>query len=180
VLFYGEEIGLGDDQSLEGRHAVRTAMQWSARPGGGFSRAPRPAMARPPIEGGPFGYERLNVDAQREDQGSLLSWMQRVIRRRREWPEIGWGEPRLLQTGDDAVLAHAMDWMGGTVVAVHNLADRSITVDLAMPRATQGDAGWEHLLGPASRRAAPAPDGDRLRLKLDPYAYHWFGRRERT
>jgi maltose alpha-D-glucosyltransferase/alpha-amylase len=179
VLFYGEEIGLGDDQSLEGRHAVRTGMQWSGRPGGGFSRAPRPAIPRPPVEGGPFGYRRLNVDRQREDPRSLLSWMQRVIRRRREWPEFGWGEPRLVTTGDDAVLAHATSWLGGSVVAIHNVADRTIGLDLALPRDADG-ADWEHLLGPASRRRPPAVEGDRLRVDLGPYEYHWFGRREQT
>ena len=179
VLFYGEEIGLGDDQSLEGRHAVRTGMAWSARPGGGFSRAPRPAMPRPPVEGGPFGYERVNVDAQREDPGSMLNWMERLIRRRREWPEFGWGTVRVLQTGDDAVLAHSMHWLGSDVLAVHNLADRRARVRLALPRGGDG-AEWEHLLGSSSRRKPPMPDGDRLHVQLGPYEYHWFGRRERT
>ncbi len=179
VLFYGEEIGLADDQSLEGRHAVRTAMQWSARPGAGFSRAARPAMPRPPVEGGPFGYAKVNVDAQRERSDSMLNWMERMIRRRREWPEFGWGEWRLLDAGDDAVLAHALEWMGGQVAAIHNLADRTVPVRITLPKRTDG-GDWEHLHGPSSRRRPPAVAGDTLELELEPYEYHWFGRREQT
>ena len=179
VLFYGEEIGLGDDQSLEGRQAVRTAMQWTGRPGAGFSTAPRPAIPRPPIEGGPFGYRRLNVEAQREQPNSMLNWMERLIRRRREWPEIGWGDWRLLRTGDDALLAHATEWMDGQVVAVHNLSGRPVSATIAMPRPPDGGQ-WQHLVGPASRRRPPAIADGTLELMLEPYEYHWFGRRELT
>jgi len=178
VLFYGEEIGLADDQSIEGRGAVRTAMQWSSAPGAGYSTAPRPAMPRPPIEEGPFGYPKLNVDAQREQPDSFLNWMERLIRRRREWPEVGWGEMRILQTGENAVLAHALSWMAGDVVAVHNLAGRPVRADVAMPRPADG-APWQHLLGPASRKDKPAVEDGRLAIELGPYEYHWFGRRER-
>jgi len=110
VLFYGEEIGMGDDQSLEGRDAVRTGMQWASEPGGGFSRATRAAMQRPPVEGGPFGYERLNMERQRETPSPSstgwsvssgpgvsgrrsarergVSW-RRVMMRCWHWPRIG-------------------------------------------------------------------------------------------
>ena len=113
VIFYGEEIGMGDDQSLEGRNAVRTAMQWTGDRGAGFSTAPRPAMRRPPIDTGPFGYRRVNVERQRERPNSMLSWMERLFRTRREWPEFGWGDWRLLRTGDDAVIALTAEWDGG-------------------------------------------------------------------
>ena len=66
----------------------------------------------------------MNVTRQRRDPESLLNWMERLIRRRRECPELGWGEPALLDAGDAAVFAQRSDWEGSTVVAVHNLAGR--------------------------------------------------------
>jgi maltose alpha-D-glucosyltransferase/alpha-amylase len=179
VLFYGEEIGMGDDQSLEGRNAVRTAMQWSGEPGAGFSTAARPAMPRPPVEGGPFGYRRVNVERQREQPTSFLSWMERLIRTRREWPEIGWGSWRVLSTGEDAVLALSMSWHGGDVVAVHNLGGRSVGVRVTLPRRSDGPV-WRHLLGARRRGRGPQIDGDVLDANLARYEYHWFGRRERA
>jgi maltose alpha-D-glucosyltransferase/alpha-amylase len=176
VLFYGEEIGMGDDQSLEGRDAVRTGMQWGAQVGGGFSTAPRAAMQRPPVEGGPFGYERLNMGRQRKDPASFLNWMERLIRTRREWPEIGWGKWRILPAGDDAVLGLAMDWQGGNVVSVHNLASRQANVQLKMPGASD-DRPWQHILGPRRRGRGPQVDEGTLDIALGPYEYHWFGRR---
>jgi trehalose synthase len=176
VLFYGEEIGMGDDQALEGRDAVRTAMQWTGDAGAGFSTAPRPAMARPPIEKGRFGYRRLSVERQREQPGSFLSWMERLIRTRKEWPEFGWGAARVLPAGDDAVLAHRLEWESGEVLAVHNLSRRPVRASVTLPRA-DGRGRWHHLLG--SGRAAPTePGGREVTLDLPPFAYHWFGRRE--
>ncbi len=176
VLFYGEEIGMGDDQSLDARHAVRTAMQWSAEPGAGFSHAPRPAIPRPPIERGPFGYRRLNVEQQRDDPGSFLNWMERLIRTRREWPEVGWGEWRIHRAGNDAVLAHQFDWQGGQVLAIHNVAGTRARVGVRVP--DEGGGGpWKHLLGPRRIRRAPEPLDGLLEAELGPYEYHWFGRR---
>ena len=177
VLFYGEEIGMGDDQTLDERHAVRTAMQWTGDPGAGFSTAPRPAMARPPIEGGPLGYRRVNVERQRRDTNSLLNWMERIIRARREWPEIGWGSWQILPAGDDAVLAHSLSWQGGDVVAVHNLAGRKASVRISLPRPANGPR-WQHLVGPRSRRSVEVEDGV-LEIELRGHEYHWLGRRPR-
>jgi maltose alpha-D-glucosyltransferase / alpha-amylase len=176
VLFYGEEIGMGDDQSLEQRNAVRTAMQWTADPNAGFSTAPRPAIARPPIKDGPFGYRRVNVEKQRQKPGSFLSWMERLIRTRREWPEFGWGEARVLPTGDDAVLAHTAEWESGQILAIHNLSGRSVKASIKLPREKERGR-WHHLVGPSRGRAA-MPEGDVFAVDLGPYEYHWFGHRE--
>jgi len=178
VLFYGEEIGMGDDQSLEGRGAVRTAMQWTADPGAGFSNAPRPAMPRPPIEKGPFGYRRLNVERQRERPNSFLSWMERLIRTRREWPEFGWGEWRILPAGDDAVIAITSEWEAGQVLSVHNLSRRRASAEFALTGGAERGR-WHHLLGSTGSGRAPTldADGGRLKLAFEPYGYQWFGRR---
>ena len=90
VLFYGEEIGMGENLDIEGRMSVRTPMQWTDEENGGFSKA-RPSRLRRPVVEGRFGPLAVNVAAQRRDPESLLSWMERLIRRRRETPELGLG-----------------------------------------------------------------------------------------
>src|SRR5918998_1073026 len=84
----------------------------------------------PCLEGGPFGFPEVNVARQRRDAEALLNWMERLIRRRRECPELGWGEWDLLDSGDAAVFAHRCDWDESTVVAVHNLAGRDASARL--------------------------------------------------
>jgi maltose alpha-D-glucosyltransferase/alpha-amylase len=119
VLFYGEEIGMGEDLRAEGRLAVRTPMQWSPEPGGGFSTAEESELPGP-IPKGEYGPERVNVAVQECDQESLLSWMRLLIESYRSCPELPWGRYAVLDAGDAAVLAHRCDTEGGTIVAVHN------------------------------------------------------------
>ena len=126
VLFYGEEIGMAENPAIEGRYAVRPPMQWS--PDGGFSTTTE--LRRPMVEG-EYGPERVNVAAQRRDPDSLLNWFERLIRRRRECPELGFGTLTLLDTGAPSVLAHRCDWEGSTIVAVHELGGQSAEVAAA-------------------------------------------------
>lgn len=121
VLFYGEEIGMGEDLRAEGRLAVRTPMQWSAERNGGFSTADRSELPGP-IPDGEYGPERVNVAAQERDPGALLCWVRLLIESYRRCPELAWGRYEVLDAGDSAVLAHRCDTEGGTVLAVHNFA----------------------------------------------------------
>jgi maltose alpha-D-glucosyltransferase/alpha-amylase len=164
---------MGDDQSLPERDAVRTAMQWSGRPGGGFSTAPREAMVRPPIDDGPFSFERVNVDDQRRDTGSLLNWFEHLIRVRKEWPEIGFGEWEILESGRRAVLAHVCRWRDGAVVALHNFGARRARVQLDV--ATDDPMGWRHLFGNGTLDLGR----DGADVSLGAYGYAWFGARHR-
>jgi len=116
VIWYGEEIGMGDDLSQEERNSVRTPLQWSDRENAGFSAAPREKLIRPVIADGPFGYPKVNVAAQREAPGSLMEHMQRLIRTRRACPEVGWGEWRVIDAGESCVVALSYRWRDGTVV----------------------------------------------------------------
>jgi trehalose synthase len=129
VLLYGEEIGLGDNQAVEGRGAVRVAMQWTAGPHGGFTSG-EPAV--PVVADGPFAPEHVNVAAQRRDPGSLLNWTERAIRTRKELPELGWGAWQVLDTDHPGVLAHRCDWQGRGVLVLHNFHPdpAQVTVDL--------------------------------------------------
>jgi len=114
---------------------------------------------------GPFGYEHVNVTAQRREPGSLLNWMERLIRRRRECPELGWGDWAVLDQDDPAVFAHRADWDGSTIVAVHNLAARATEATLAL----DADGTLVDLFG----RDEHALDGT-LSLPLEPFGHRWF------
>jgi trehalose synthase len=171
VLFYGEEIGMAENLAIPGRMSVRTPMQWTDEVNAGFSTAPASRLRRP-VAQGRFGPLAVNVAAQEGDPDSLLTWFERVIRRRRETPELGWGSWTVLDTSADAVLAHRCDWEERTFVAVHNLAadPRVVRVDLGdvVPDATLHD-----LLGPGE---TPHETQDAsIELKLEGYGFRWFG-----
>jgi maltose alpha-D-glucosyltransferase/alpha-amylase len=164
VLFYGEEIGMAENLAIEGRYSVRAPMQWSAEPQAGFTTAEQ--AGRPVVEDGPFGYRELNVTRQRRDPDSLLNWMERLTRRRRECPELGWGKPALLDSGDAAVFAQRSDWEGSTVVAVHNLAGREARARLEL--------GGEGSLVDLFHDEEHALDEGAVSLELSPYDARWF------
>jgi trehalose synthase len=170
VLFYGEEIGMGENLDIDGRLSVRTPMQWTAGRNAGFSSA-RPSRLARPIPDGEFGPLAVNVADQRRDPDSMLSWMERMIRRRRETPELGWGAMTLLDTGDDAVLAHRCDWEGAAVVAIHNLSPtpRELRIDLGP---MQGCDQVVDLLDDA--QPVHDVDGSTIDLTLGRYAHQWF------
>lgn len=123
VLFYGEEIGMAENLDVDGRVSVRTPMQWSDEPNAGFSTA-EPERLRRPVVGGKFGASFVNVADQRRNPNSLLNWMERLIRRRKECPEFGWGAWQLLDAGSSKIFAHRCDWAGGIVLALHNLSSQ--------------------------------------------------------
>ncbi|MFI6229440.1 alpha-amylase family protein [Micromonospora echinospora] len=133
VLRYGEEIGMGEDLSLPGRHAIRTPMQWSYQPNAGFSTADPEKLVRPVVDKGEFGYEKVNVTDQRRDRNSLLAWFERMIRTLREAPEIGSGSTTHIDVPmPPGVLAHRADGATGTMLFLHNLGTQDAVVDLSM------------------------------------------------
>jgi maltose alpha-D-glucosyltransferase/alpha-amylase len=164
VLFYGEEIGMAENLAIEGRYSVRAPMQWSGEPNGGFTNGEEPC--RPVVEDGPFGFRDVNVARQRRDPDALLNWMERLIRRRRECPELGWGSWALLDPGDPAVFAHRADWDDSTVVAVHNLAGRDARARL--------DLGAEGKLIDLFQDEEHRLEDGAVNLALSPYDARWF------
>ncbi|GIJ10310.1 alpha-amylase family protein [Micromonospora andamanensis] len=136
VLRYGEEIGMGEDLSLDGREAIRTPMQWSSQPNAGFSTAEPEKLVRPVIDKGDFGYEKVNVTLQRRDRTSLLAWFERMIRTLREAPEIGFGSTKHIDVPmPPGVLAHRADGPTGSMVFLHNLGTADVEVDLSLLQA---------------------------------------------
>lgn len=167
LLRYGEEIGMGDDLSLEGRTSVRTPMQWSSEPNGGFSTAPEHALVRPVITQGEYGYKQVNVAAEQRDPTSLLNWMERTVHTRKQCPEFGAGSWHILETDEPSVFAHCCEWQGNAVIALHNLAAQPCTATLKSNEYKQlkdvfGDRQYEPL------------DADSRSIPLSVYGYRWF------
>jgi trehalose synthase len=158
VLFYGEEIGMEENLDIAGRMSVRSPMQWSSERHRGFTTADRPA--RPVAPGD------AEVAAQRRDPDSLMSWMERLIRRRRECPELGWGRITVLDSGDPAVFAHRADWAGRTIVAVHSLAEA--------PRELRLDAGGAEAAVDLFTDDELTPSAGRFTVALGRYGHRWF------
>lgn len=168
VFRYGEEIGMGDDLSLPGRDSIRTPMQWSRGPNGGFSPVPEDELLRPVISDGEFSYDCVNYLDQSLDPESFYNWLVRAIRVRTVCPEFGEGGCEFLDIGDTRVLAHCCRTDHGQVVALHNLCDDAVTITL---EGTLPDA--DHvvdLLGEASYHA----EEELASMTLEGYGYRWL------
>ncbi len=169
MLFYGEEIGMGELPALGERVAVRTPMQWQNTKSGGFSTAPASKLPRPIPDDG-YGPVHANVHDQLREPDSLLATIRLLISRYRANPEIAWGELTVLDTGDPRVLAHAASTPEAVFVAVHNFGEEACTVRLSLPHFSD-DSELTDLL--SDRASVPTEDGT-VRLELDGYAYRWF------
>ena len=167
VLRYGDEIGMGDNLHLPERNCARTPMQWSTEPQGGFTKNKKPVL--PVISGGAYGFEHVNVAQQRRDPNSLMNWMERMIRMRKEAPEIGWGQFSILQTRTPEVLAIRYDWRNNSVLVVHNFSATAREVRLEV-----GVEDSDCLVNLLSRENSdPDASGEHC-LILEPYGYRWF------
>ncbi len=162
VMWYGDEIGMGERLDLEERNPVRTPMQWADARNAGFSGTTG-ELVRPVAEDGRLGFHETNVAAQRDRAGSLLTKVRRMIRVRRACPEIGWGAWEL-PDAPEGVLALRCEWRGGVVVTLHDLSGEGaeVTVDgddlLPILSSAEGDA---------SRVAGG-------RITLEPHGYRWL------
>jgi maltose alpha-D-glucosyltransferase/alpha-amylase len=168
MMQYGDEIGIGDDLALPERECARTPMQWTSEaPHGGFSRARR--VVRPVIDDPRFGYRHRNVADQKRDPGSLLNWTEKMIRARKECPEISWGQFEILKPGQREVLVLRYDWRGVSLVTVHNFSERkqTVRVDVDCPR---GDVLVDVFRAEEQRSRR----GTRHELDMAPYGWRWF------
>jgi maltose alpha-D-glucosyltransferase/alpha-amylase len=167
VIRYGDEIGMGENLALPEREAVRTPMQWSAERNGGFSLAER--LPHPVITEGVYGCEQVNVEKQRRDPHSFLNWLVRMIRQRKETPEIGWGQCSVLQTGHKSVLGLMYEWRGNRVVVLHNFSRQPLEVVLRV-KGAGGDLLTNLLVESESR----AQENGSHRIAIEEFGYRWF------
>ena len=169
VIRYGDEIGMGDDLRLPERDCARTPMQWSAEPQGGFTKSDKAVL--PVISQGPYGFEQVNAARQRRDPDSMLNWTERIIRMRKEVPEIGWGRFEVLSSGTPEVLVLRYDWQNNTVFFVHNFAavPQEVSFEVAV-----GDSDGQTLINLLSDNHSRADAAGRHHILLEPYGYRWY------
>jgi trehalose synthase len=170
VLFYGEEIGMGDNLAAGGRQSVRTPMQWSAGKNGGFSDVAPSKLAAAVVESS-YSPEHINASQQRQDPDSLLHFMRTIIERYRSSAEIGWGELEIVDVSDPTILVHSVTGAEGKMIAVHNFGGEA-----AVARGTL--AGLDDtfrlvdLLG--DNEAVDVGPNGAVTIPLDGYGYRWL------
>jgi maltose alpha-D-glucosyltransferase/alpha-amylase len=169
VIRYGDEIGMGDDLDLPERNCARTPMQWSNEPHAGFTASDKPCL--PVIGNGPYGYEHVNAAKQRRDPSSMLNWTERIIRMRKEVPEVGWGDFQVIAVRDPAVLVIRYDWRNNSVLFVHNLDERPR--EIAFSAGIEGDAG-NLLVNLLAEDHSRANESGKHQLVVEGYGYRWY------
>ncbi len=169
IIYYGDEIGMGDNIYLGDRDGVRTPMQWSEDRNGGFSRADPASVVLPPIMDPLYGFEAVNVEAQARDPHSLLNWMRRMLSLRRNHQAFGRGTLKFLYPGNRRVMAYLREFDGDTILCVANLVPHPASRG-TRPRRLRGlraGRAAAALALPAGRQAHLPPDPAALRVLLD-------------
>jgi len=170
VLRYGDEIGMGDNLRLPERNCARTPMQWSSEPNAGFTTSDKPIM--PVISDGAYGFTQINVAAQRRDPDSFLNWMERIIRMRKEVPEVGWGDFSFVPLRTPGVLAMEYEWRNNSVFFLHNLMPEPREIRFRLKARCAGEA--DQLINLLSGDHSHVDDNGRHCIVLEPYGYRWF------
>jgi maltose alpha-D-glucosyltransferase / alpha-amylase len=170
VVYYGDEIGMGDNVYLGDRNGVRTPMQWSPDRNGGFSRADPASLLLPPIQDPVYGYQAINVEAQARNSASLLNGMKRLIAARRARAKVfGRGTQRFLYPKERPILAYVREYEGAAVLCIANLSRAAQATNLDLS-AWRGRVPIE-VLG----RSRFSTIGDTTyTLTLPPYGFYWF------
>jgi maltose alpha-D-glucosyltransferase/alpha-amylase len=170
VLYYGDEIGMGDNVYLDDRDGVRTPMQWNDGANGGFSTAPGTRLVLPPIDDPAYGYQVVNVERQERTAGSLLSRIRRLIEVRRQHRAFGRGTIEFLESGNPRVLAYARRYGEATIVVAANLARSAQQAAIELPESAVGLAAVELMNGVQLPSIGPLP----YTLTLEAHGWHWL------
>jgi maltose alpha-D-glucosyltransferase/alpha-amylase len=172
VVRYGDEIGMGDDLKLPERDCARTPMQWSDEPQGGFTKSDKPLL--PVISGGPYGFEHVNVAFQRRYPDSLLNWTERIIRMRKEVPEVGWGDFTVIDSHEPSVLVMRYDWRNNWVLFVHNFDAKPREVTFSVGLDGENARHGKLLVNLLSDDHSRAEKSGKHRLVIEGYGYRWY------
>ncbi len=171
IIYYGDEIGMGDDPFLGDRNGVRTPMQWSPDKNGGFSRAPHHKLFMPPINRGKYSYEFVNVEDAEADPYSLLHFMRRLIALRQQHKNIfGRGSLELLPVENQSILAFLREYEGERILVVNNLSRFTQSVHIPAREDLQGLAPVEL----SGQSAFPPIEDDDYHLTVGPHHFYWF------
>jgi maltose alpha-D-glucosyltransferase/alpha-amylase len=169
IIYYGDEIGMGDNLHLGDRHGVRTPMQWSGDRNAGFSRADAARLYSPVIVDPVYGYQAVNVDAQESDDASLLHWMRNMIRLRKMFEVFGRGTIAFLQPANRKVLAYVRQYRSDVILCVANLSRTAQPAELDLA-GFAGHVPVEMLGYTELPTIGTAP----YFLTLGPYGFYWL------
>jgi maltose alpha-D-glucosyltransferase/alpha-amylase len=169
IIYYGDEIGMGDNFFLGDRNGVRTPMQWTPDRNGGFSKVDPQYLFLPPIMDPIYGYEALNVEAQDREPASLLNWMKRLIAVRKAYPAFGRGSLEFFNPGNRKILAYVREYAEESILCVANLARSAQPVELDLHR-YKGRVPIEML----GRTAFPPVGELPYLLTLPGHGFYWF------
>jgi len=167
ILYYGDEIGMGDNIWLEDRNGVRTPMQWETGPTAGFSEAPSELLYAPMINDEEYGAARVNVTSQRASSNSLLNVIRQMIAIRKQHQAFGWGEFEWKDVQNQAIAAFQRIYNGETILAIHNLsaAKQKISCEIKKPVTFMTDLLTQNEFALRNRT---------LEIELMPYQYLWL------
>jgi maltose alpha-D-glucosyltransferase / alpha-amylase len=173
IIYYGDEIGMGDNVWLGDRDGVRTPMQWSPDRNAGFSRAQPERLYLPAISDAVYGFQAVNVEAQEHSPNSLLNWTKRLVRVRKQHRAFGRGSIRFLEPANPHVLAYLREYQGDVILVVNNLSASAQAVQLDLA----GYSGYTpvELLG---ETAFLPIDETPYAITLSPYGFFWFALRQ--
>ena len=160
-LYYGDEIGMGDNIWLEDRNGLRTPMQWDDSLNAGFSSASPEKLYAPVISDGIYGYAQVNVAAQRTDPNSLLNHVRQMLAIRKQHPTFGWGTFDWEDTGNNAIAAYQRTTEEEALLIFNNLSDQ--TISLSLPEDFWG--AKDILTGQQFTEA---------HIQLEPYRFIWL------
>lgn len=175
VIYYGDEIGMGDNIHLGDRDGVRTPMQWSPDRNGGFSRTDPARLVLPPIMDAQYGYQALNVEAQNADPYSLLNWMRKLLSVRKQYQAFGRGSLRLLYPANRKIFAYVRSYgdpangTQETILCLANVSSTAQAVEMDLSEFA-GQVPVELIGGSVFPRIGQLP----YTLTLAPYDFYWF------
>ena len=169
IIYYGDEIGMGDNIHLGDRNGVRTPMQWTGGGNGGFSTADPESLYSPPILNPVYGYQAVNVLSQKRFDHSLLSWMKHIIQERKSTPVFGSGSIEFIYPANHRVLAYVRQFGNETVLVVNNLSSAAQAVELDLRR-YKGNILIEMFGKNIFPRIGDLP----YLLTMAPYQFYWF------
>lgn len=169
IIYYGDEIGMGDNIYLGDRNGVRTPMQWNGDRNAGFSRADPSRLYSPPVSDPLYGYQAINVEAQLRDSSSLLNWMKRMLRFRKQYPVFGRGAIQFLHPDNEKVLAYLRRDATHDILVVNNLSRFVQPVELDMS-AFNGYTPVEIIGETTFPKIGELP----YFLTLGPHGFYWF------
>ena len=167
ILYYGDEIGMGDNIWLTDRNGVRTPMQWDAEPNTGFSEAPVQSLYSPIIDDDIYGPSQVNVEAQVRDPESLWNVIRRMIAVRKEHPCFGRGEFEWVDCNNAGIAAYRRALDGETILVIHNLSDKAQNITFQTKRSN------EKIIDLFSKKEVVLQN-EAINLELAPYQYLWL------